>query len=84
MIRSMLPVLGAVLLCAQSFSALAADSTSTATTGRSDAQVRLQVESRRDQISGADKINTPVQKGTAALLDAPVETADAPPQEQRP
>lgn len=86
MTRSMLPVFGAVLLCAQSMSALAADSTFAANNGTSDAQIKLQVESRRDQISGADKITTPAQKGASSLLDEPVITDDAPrtAQEQRP
>ncbi|WP_122461052.1 hypothetical protein [Pseudomonas viridiflava] len=78
----MLPVFGAVLLCAQSLSAFAADSTSTATKGTSDAQVRVQVEAERDRISGADKVTTPVQKGASTLLDEPVDTDDAPRQEQ--
>ncbi len=82
MTRSMLPVFGAVLLCAQSLSAFAADSTSTATKGTSDAQVRVQVEAERDRISGADKVTTPVQKGASTLLDEPVDTDDAPRQEQ--
>lgn len=84
MTRTMLPVFGAVLLCAQSFSALAAETTSTAKSETSDAQVRLQIESRRDQISGADKITAPAQKGASSLLDEPVKTDDAPAQEQRP
>ena len=84
MTRIMLPVLGAVLLCAQSFSALAAETTSTVKSGTSDAQVRLQIESRRDQISGADKVTAPMQKGNSTLLDEPVKTDDAPAQEQRP
>ncbi|WP_122490616.1 hypothetical protein [Pseudomonas viridiflava] len=78
----MLPVFGAVLLCAQSLSAFAADSTSTATKGTSDAQVRVQVEAKRDRISGADKVTIPVQKGASTLLDEPVDTDDAPRQEQ--
>ncbi|XYQ92786.1 hypothetical protein ACTABX_14370 [Pseudomonas syringae] len=78
----MLPVFGAVLLCAQSLSAFAADSTSTATKGTSDAQVRVQVEAKRDRISGADKVTIPVQKGASTLLDEPVNTDDAPRQEQ--
>ncbi|WP_122583796.1 hypothetical protein [Pseudomonas viridiflava] len=78
----MLPVFGAVLLCAQSLSAFAADSTSTATKATSDAQVRVQGEAKRDRISGADKVTTPAQKGASTLLDEPVNTDDAPRQEQ--
>jgi hypothetical protein len=80
----MLPVLGAVFLCAQSLSAFAADSTSSANTNNSTQQIREQVEAKRDQISGAATLSAPVQTGASTLLDAPVETDDAPAQAQRP
>ncbi len=80
--RSMLSVFSAVLLCAQSVSALAADSTSTATAANQ--QIRVQVEAKRDQLSGADKISPMTQKSSSTLLDTPVDTDDAPAQAQRP
>lgn len=79
--RPLLSVISAVLLCAHSVSALAADSASAAT---SQQHIRAQVEAKRDQLSGAAKISPPAQKGPAAVLDAPVETDDAPAQAQRP
>ncbi|WP_179149212.1 hypothetical protein [Pseudomonas syringae] len=78
----MLSVFSAALLCAQSMSALAADSTPTANTA--DQQVRVQVEAKRDQLSGADKISPTTQKSSSTLLDTPVDTDDAPAQAQRP
>ncbi|MGN2436331.1 hypothetical protein [Pseudomonas syringae] len=78
----MLSVFSAVLLCAQSVTALAADSTSNATAANQ--QIRVQVEAKRDQLSGADKISPTTQKSSATLLDAPVDTDDAPVQAQRP
>ncbi|MEQ7918715.1 hypothetical protein ABQX22_05935 [Xanthomonas sp. WHRI 1810A] len=47
---------------------------------------RAQVEAKRDQISGVDKVTTPTAKANAssALLDAPVDTGDAPAQVQKP
>ncbi|POD78600.1 hypothetical protein BKM17_07405 [Pseudomonas syringae group genomosp. 3] len=78
----MLSVFSAVLLCAQSVAALAADSTSNATAANQ--QIRVQVEAKRDQLSGADKISPTTQKSSATLLDAPVDTDDAPAQAQRP
>ncbi|RMV91260.1 hypothetical protein ALP01_05114 [Pseudomonas caricapapayae] len=84
MTRTMLSVFSAVLLCAHSVSTLAADSTSTATTTGSDQQSRVQVEARRDQLSGADKISPARQQSSSSLLDAPVDTDDAPVQAQRP
>ncbi|MFA0995322.1 MULTISPECIES: hypothetical protein [Pseudomonas syringae group] len=78
----MLSVFSAVLLCAQSVAALAADSTSNATAANQ--QIRVQVEAKRDQLSGADKISPTTQKSSATLLDTPVDTDDAPAQAQRP
>ncbi|WP_175473225.1 MULTISPECIES: hypothetical protein [Pseudomonas syringae group] len=78
----MLSVFSAVLVCAQSVSALAADSTSTA--GAANQQIRVQVEAKRDQLSGADKISPTAQKSSSTLLDTPVDTDDAPAQAQRP
>ncbi|RMT36813.1 hypothetical protein ALP50_200187 [Pseudomonas syringae pv. spinaceae] len=84
--RSMLSVFSAVLVCAQSVSALAADSTSTAGAAAAAAsqQIRVQVEAKRDQLSGADKISPTAQKSSSTLLDTPVDTDDAPAQAQRP
>ncbi|OSN67562.1 hypothetical protein BV349_01722 [Pseudomonas syringae pv. actinidiae] len=80
--RSMLSVFSAVLLCAQSVAALAADSTSNTTAANQ--QIRVQVEAKRDQLSGADKISPTTQKSSSTLLDTPVDTDDAPAQTQRP
>lgn len=81
MIRPMLPVVGAVLLCAQSFSVFAADSTSTSTSGQN---LREQVEAQRDQLSGVSQITQTTQKSSSTLLDTPVATDDAPAQVQQP
>lgn len=80
--RLMLPVMGTLLLCAQSFSALAADSTST-TTGQTTEQLREQIEAKRDQLSGVAKLS-PASKTAASVADAPVVTDDAPAQVQQP
>ncbi|KOG06442.1 Uncharacterized protein AC518_1585 [Pseudomonas syringae pv. syringae] len=42
------------------------------------------MEAKRDQLSGADKINPAQQQSSSSLLDAPVNTDDAPAQAQRP
>ncbi|RMV77803.1 hypothetical protein ALP05_05745 [Pseudomonas caricapapayae] len=44
----------------------------------------MQVEAKRDQLSGADKISPARQQSSSSLLDAPVDTDDAPVQAQRP
>jgi hypothetical protein len=77
--RFLLPVIGTVLLCAQSFCALAADSSATTT-----ADTRAQIEAKRDQLSGVATVAKPTTQSTSTLLDAPVETDDAPAQVQQP
>ncbi len=45
---------------------------------------RVQIEKKRDEISGADRVAEPVVEGASELLDVPVETSDAPEQSQQP
>jgi hypothetical protein len=80
----MLSVFSAVLLCAHSFSALAADTASATNTATSTEQVRVQVEAKRDQLTGVASVSTTAPKGPSTVLDAPVVTDDAPAQAQRP
>ncbi|MCQ2994107.1 hypothetical protein NLO88_02670 [Pseudomonas syringae] len=79
----MLSVFSAVLLCAHSLSALA-DSGSATNTATSTEQIRVQVEAKRDQLTGVANVSTATEKGPSAVLDAPVVTDDAPAQAQRP
>jgi hypothetical protein len=55
-----------------------------ADTSSAGQDTRAQVEAKRDQISGIDKVVAPSAKGSSALLDAPVDTGDAPAQVQKP
>lgn len=82
--RLLLPIMGTLFLCAQSFSVLAAQSTSSASATSSMQQVREQIEAKRDQISGAAQLSKSTDKGTDSVLDTPVVTDDAPAQEQQP
>jgi hypothetical protein len=77
-------VFSAVLLCAHSLSALAADSASATNTATSTEQVRVQVEAKRDQLTGVANVSSSASKGPSTVLDAPVVTDDAPAQAQRP
>lgn len=77
--RLLMPVIGTAFLCVQSICVLAAE-TSSATT----ADTRAQIEAKRDQISGVDAVAKTVTPSTNTLLDAPVETDDAPAQVQQP
>ncbi|MBX8615689.1 hypothetical protein K5D48_01290 [Pseudomonas cichorii] len=79
----MLSVVSVLLLGASSISPVWADSKAV-DTHHSEQAVREQVDKQRDQLSGANKIATPVEKGSAALLQAPVNTEDAPAQVQKP
>lgn len=78
--RHLLPFMGGLLLCAQSYCALAATSTSSAANSTSYEQVREQLEAKRDLLSGAAQVGkaTPTN-----VQDAPVVTDDAPSQEQQ-
>ncbi len=81
--RPMLSVCSVVLFGACSFAAVAADSTNTQTSNSAEA-VRAQVEKQRDQLSGVDKVAVPTSKASSAVLDAPVDTGDAPVLVQKP
>ncbi|WLH38424.1 hypothetical protein PSH79_14045 [Pseudomonas sp. FP2196] len=81
----MSPVMGAILLCAQSLPAMAADSSSSsADGGNAEHQLREQIEAKRDQLTGAANLAPATQTGVATMLDAPLETSDAPAQVQQP
>ncbi len=84
MLRIMSPVMGAILLCAQSLPAMAADNASAANGGNAEQQLREQIEAKRDQLTGAANLAPATQNSVATMLDAPVETADAPAQVQQP
>ncbi|MBX8518872.1 hypothetical protein K5D37_04200 [Pseudomonas cichorii] len=79
----MLSVVSVLLLGASSISPVWADSKAV-DTHHSEQAVREQVDKQRDQLSGANKIATPAEKGSAALLEVPVDTEDAPAQVQKP
>ncbi|MBI6856153.1 hypothetical protein AAIM60_07885 [Pseudomonas lijiangensis] len=79
----MLSVVSVLLLGASSISPVWADSKAV-DTHHSEQAVREQVDKQRDQLSGANKIATPAEKGPSALLQAPVDTEDAPAQVQKP
>lgn len=83
MTRLMLSFFSVLLLGASSFLPAWADS-ETVDTSRSEQAVRVQVDKQRDQLTGANKIATPVEKESSALLETPVDTEDAPAQVQKP
>lgn len=81
--RPMLSVCSVVLFGACSFAAVAADSTTTQTTNSAET-LRVNVEKQRDQLSGVDKVAVPTTQTSSAMLDAPVDTGDAPILVQKP
>lgn len=80
MTRPMLSVFSAMVLCASTFTVMAADSDSAQAS--SDQQTRIQIDAKREQITGADKVELPAAKTSSVLLDAPMATDDAPDQTQ--
>jgi uncharacterized protein YdeI (BOF family) len=81
--KLMLPVMGTLLLCAQSFSVLAATSTSASAADNNGQQLREQIEAKRDQISGVANVSKTTVTGAASMQDTPVVTDDAPAQVQQ-
>lgn len=81
--RTMLSVCSVVLFGACSFAAVAADSTSTQNATSAET-IRAQVEKQRDQLSGVDTVAVPATQTSSAVLDAPVDTGDAPVLVQKP
>jgi hypothetical protein len=80
MTRPMLSVFSTIILCASTFTVMAADSDSAQ--APASQQIRLQIDAKREQITGADKVERPAAKTSSALLDAPMATDDAPDQTQ--
>jgi hemolysin activation/secretion protein len=76
----MLSVFSAIVLGASTFSVMAAESTSAQASASQ--QTRIEIDAKREQITGADKVELPAAKTSAALLDAPMDTEDAPDQTQ--
>ncbi|MEE4617049.1 hypothetical protein V2K05_16235 [Pseudomonas alliivorans] len=76
MARRLLPVAAAVMTCLINFPASAADpqNLSPATSNA----LRAQVDAKRQQLTGADAVTLKKPTGEQALLDVPVDTADAP------
>ena len=78
MTRLTLSFFCALFMGAYGVTALAAD------THSAEQDTRVQVEAKRDRISGVDKVAAPAVKDSSAMLDAPVDTGDAPAQVQKP
>lgn len=78
MTRPLLSISCALVIGAYSAATLAADS------GPGEQDTLVQVDAKRDQISGADKVAASTAKGPSTMLDAPIETGDAPSQVEQP
>lgn len=81
--RTLLSVCSVVLFGACSFAAVAADSTPKQTSNSTET-LRVQVEKQREQISGVDQVAVPTARTSSTVLDAPVDTGDAPALVQKP
>ncbi|MCD5984905.1 MULTISPECIES: hypothetical protein [Pseudomonas] len=76
MARRLLPLAATVLMCLINLPASAADNQnpSPATSNA----LRAQVDAKRQHLTGADAVPQEQPTGEQALLDAPIDTADAP------
>jgi hypothetical protein len=81
--RTLLSVCSVVLFGACSCAAVAADSTHQQTSNSTET-LRVQVEKQREQISGVDQVAVPTAQTAHSLIDAPVDTGDAPALVQKP
>ena len=81
--KLLLPVTGMLVAGAFAVGVNAADSEA-GTQRYSEQEIRAQLDKKREQISGADKVAKPTEKAQAGFIDTPVNTDDAPSQEARP
>jgi hypothetical protein len=76
MVRRLLPLISSVLVCLTALSATAADTNSPSTS--SSAELRADVDHKREVITGADAITKKTTGGAQSVIDSPVDTKDAP------
>lgn len=76
MARSLLPLAATLLLSFTVLSASAADAHHSSASTSSD--VRVEVDAQREHLTGANTVKTQGTAGAQTVLDAPVDTADAP------
>ncbi len=74
MARSLLPLAATLLLSLTVLSASAAD----AHHPSASTDVRVEVDAQREHLTGANAVKAQGTEGAQTVLDAPVDTADAP------
>ncbi|KAA8718576.1 MULTISPECIES: hypothetical protein [Pseudomonas syringae group] len=76
MARRLLPVVATLLTCLSAFSVSAADKDNPLP--ETSSERRVQVDTQRERITGADSAAQKTPGGAQTIVDAPIETADAP------
>lgn len=76
MARSLLPLTATLLMGFTVCHAKAADHSSLPPSSSSD--LRVEVDTKREQITGADDVERQGSTGSQTIVDTPVDTADAP------
>ncbi|MCI3946486.1 hypothetical protein BW686_06625 [Pseudomonas syringae] len=76
MARRLLPAAATLLTCLVAFSVSAADKENPLP--ETSSERRVQVDAQREQITGADLAAQKTSSGAQTIVDAPIDTADAP------
>lgn len=76
MARSLLPLAATFLMGFTVSHAIAGDQNNPPLSTSSE--LRVQVDTKREQITGADDVKEQGSTGAQTILDAPIDTADAP------
>jgi len=76
MARRLLLSFSSFLVCLTALSATAADKNSPSNS--SSAELRAEVDHKREHITGADAITKKTTNSAQSMLDSPVDTTDAP------
>ncbi|KPX71377.1 hypothetical protein ALP50_03631 [Pseudomonas syringae pv. spinaceae] len=82
MARRLLPLVATLLTCLTTFAVSAANKENPLPATSSER--RVEVDTQREQITGADLAARKIPSGAQTIVDAPIDTADAPAGNEKP
>ncbi|NAT25545.1 hypothetical protein CU665_22970 [Pseudomonas syringae pv. actinidifoliorum] len=82
MARRLLPLVATLLTCLTTFAVSAADKQNPLP--ETSSERRVEVDTQREQITGADLAASKRPDGAQTIVDAPIDTADAPASNEKP
>ncbi|RMV38332.1 hypothetical protein ALP13_03351 [Pseudomonas syringae pv. maculicola] len=82
MARRLLPLVATLLTCLTTFAVSAANKENPLPAASSER--RVEVDTQREQITGADLAARKIPNGAQTIVDAPIDTADAPAGNEKP